>query len=82
MQLYGAALHQHCLKCLDAQAVQRWRTVQQYRVIFDHLFEYVPYLWLHALYEAFGALDVVREVLLYQFAHHKRLKEFQGHLLG
>ena len=36
VQLDGAALHQHRLECLDAQAVQRRRAVEEYGMLFDY----------------------------------------------
>src|SRR6266849_133418 len=80
VQLDGAAFDQHRVEGLDAQAVQRGGAVQQHRMVFDDLLEYVPHFRLDTLDKAFRALDVVREVLLDQFAHDERFEEFQGHL--
>ena len=49
MQLQGAAFHQHRLKRLDAQSVQRRRTVEQHRMVLDDDFQRIPHLWLRAL---------------------------------
>src|SRR5713226_8523906 len=51
-------------------------------MVFDDLLEYVPHFRLDTLDKAFRALDVVREVLLDQFAHDEGFEEFQGHLFG
>src|SRR5579859_1220267 len=79
VQLDGTALYQHGLECLDAQTVQGWCAVQQHGVILNHLFEYIPHFRLDALYETFGTLDIVCEILLHQFAHDKWLEQLQGH---
>src|SRR5260370_16664421 len=76
MELNGASFNQHRFKSLNTQAMQRRSTVQQNRVILDDLFEHIPHLWLYPLYKAFRALDIVRDVLLYQPAHHERLYQF------
>ena len=81
MQLNCAAFYQHCLKGLDTQAVQRWGTVQQYGMVFNDLFQYIPHFRFHALHKTLGALDIVRKVLLNQFAHDEWLEQFQSHSL-
>ena len=42
MQLDGFAFNEDGLECLDAQTVQRRRTVEHDGVLFDHLLENVP----------------------------------------
>src|SRR5450755_28571 len=81
MQLNGTALNQDSLESLDTQAVQRWRTVQQHRMVLNDLFQYIPNLRLDALHKALRTLDIVREVLLHQLAHNEWLEEFQSHTL-
>ena len=51
-------------------------------MILDDLFEDVPDRGVHPLDDSLGALDVVGEALLHQLAHHERLEQLQGHLLG
>ena len=82
VDLDGAAFDQDRLEGLDAQAVQRRRAVEQHRVVLDDLFEDVPDLGPHALDDALGALDVVRQALLDQLAHHERLEQLERHALG
>src|SRR6266581_1129166 len=36
------ALHQHWLKCLNAQPVKGWSAVQEHGMVFDDLFQDVP----------------------------------------
>src|SRR5712691_12100623 len=50
-------------------------------MVFDDFFQYVPDLRLDALYKSLGALDVVREVLLDEFAHDEGLEQLQCHAL-
>src|SRR5690606_3360919 len=82
VDLDGLALDQLRLERLDAQTVQRGRTVQQHRVLGDDLFEHVPHDRAGTLDHALGALDVLRVVQVDQTLHHERLEQLQGHLLG
>ena len=81
VDLDGAALDQHDLEGLDAQAVQGRRTVQQHRALLGDLFQHVPDLGALPVDQALGALDVVREVVLDQPAHDEGLEQLQRHLL-
>ncbi len=81
VQLDGLALHQLRLEGLDAQAVQRRRTVQQNRVLGDDLFQDVPHLRTLTLDHALGRLDVLRQVQVDQTLHHERLEQLQRHQL-
>ena len=74
-------LHEHRLEGLDAQAVQRGCAVEQHRAVLDHLFQDVPDLWLRALHDALGALDVVRQPAAHQRVHDEGLEQLQRHLL-
>ncbi|SKO68087.1 Uncharacterised protein [Mycobacteroides abscessus subsp. bolletii] len=82
VQLDCLAFHQLRLEGLDTQAVQRWCTVQQHRVLGDDLFEDIPHLSALTLHHALGALDVLRVVQVDQTLHHERLEQFQSHQLG
>ncbi len=77
--LYGAAVDEHRLKSLDAEAVQGGSAVKQYRLLLDHLFQYVVYLGLISLHQAAGALDIVAKPLLHQAAHNKGLEQLHRH---
>ena len=55
VDLQGLALDQHRLEGLDAETVQRWRTVEHHRVLLDDVFEDVPHLRATALDHALGA---------------------------
>ena len=81
MDLDRAALDQYRLERLDTQAVQRRGAVQQDRVVLNDLFEHVPDFGAHPLDDAFCRLDVVRQALLHELAHHERLEQLERHAL-
>src|SRR5919107_222778 len=76
---WGAGEHRH--ERLDAQAVERRRSVQEHRVVLDDLLEDVPDLGPDALDDPLRALDVVGEALLDELAHDERLEQLERHLL-
>jgi hypothetical protein len=82
VQLDGLAFDQQWLEGLDAQAVQRGRTVEHHRVLFDDLFENVPHLGTLFLDELLGALDGGDQAALFQLVVDERLEELERHLLG
>ena len=82
MQLDGVAFHQHRLEGLDAHAVQRGSAIEQHRVIADHLFQDIPYLFVLALEHLLGAFDRVGVAQILQPADDERLEQFQRDLLG
>src|SRR5262245_16075413 len=48
-------------------------------MVLNNLFEDIPDFWSHSLNNAFGGLDVVRQALLHQLAHHKWLEQLKCH---
>ena len=62
VDLDGLALDEHRLEGLDAEAVQRGRTVQEHRVLLDDVLEHVPHLGAATLDHALGRLDVLRQL--------------------
>ena len=76
------ALDQLRLEGLDAETVQRRRTVEQHRVLADDLFEDVPHDRARALDHALGGLDVLRVRQVDQALHHERLEQLERHALG
>lgn len=82
VDLDGLALDQLRLEGLDAETVQRRRTVQENRVLGDDLFQDVVHDRAAALDHALGRLDVLRVVQVHQALHHERLEELQRHGLG
>ena len=81
VQLERAALYEHRLKCLNAQAVQRRRAVQKHRVVLNYDFERVPHLRLRAFDSLSGGLDVAHRAGLDEALHHERLEQLERHLL-
>ena len=75
------ALDEHGLERLDAEAVERWRPVQEHRVLLDDLFEHVPHLRAGALDHALGRLDVLRVLEVDEPLHDERLEQLERHLL-
>ncbi len=57
MDLDGLTLNENGLEGLNAQPVQRWRTVEQHGVFLDHLIQAVPYLGRLFLHHLLGAFD-------------------------
>ncbi|CFW85983.1 Uncharacterised protein [Bordetella pertussis] len=82
VQLDGLAFDQHRLERLDAQAVQRRRTVEHDRVLADHLFEDVPHHRLLALDQLLGSLDGRGQAHHLQAIEDERLEQLERHQLG
>ncbi len=80
-QVDGLALHQNRLERLDAQTVQRRRTVQQHRVLGDDLFEHAPHLGVATVHQTLGALHVLRVVEVHETLDDERLEQLEGHRL-
>src|SRR5690625_2676520 len=66
VQLNGFTFDQLWFERLNAQAVQSWRTVEQYRVFGNDFFQHVPDLWAGTFDHAFGRFDVLRMVEIHQ----------------
>ena len=62
MELERAALGEHRLERLDAEAMERRGTVQEHRMLLDDVLEHIPDLGACALDHAFRGLDVMRGV--------------------
>ena len=82
VNLDGAAINEHGLKCLDAEAVEGRGPVQPDRSFFYHFFEYIIDFRLGSFHKSPGALDVRGESLHYQTVHDKGLEELQSHSSG
>ena len=81
MQLDRFALYQHRFECLDTQAVQGWRAVEQYWMLTDDFFENIPNLRLFHFHQFLGLLDGGRQAPQFQFAVDEWPEEFQRHFL-
>src|SRR5439155_19199750 len=62
--------------------MERWRAIEQHRMIFNHLFEHIPHFRLDTLNKALCTFNVMCKVLLHQLTHNKWLEQFQSHLFG
>ncbi len=82
MQLDRLAFDQHRFEGLDAQAVQRRRTVQHHRVLADHLFEDVPHHRRLAFDFLLGRLDGGGDAHRFQLVEDEGLEQLQRHQLG
>ena len=82
MQLDSLTFYQNRLEGLDTKTMQGRSTVQHNRMLFDDVFQYIPYLRLYlTLYHFLSALDIMRGTVLYQFLHNEGFEQFDGHLL-
>ena len=82
VQLQGTALHQDGLKGLDAQTVQRRRTVQHHGTVLDNFVQGVPHLGLALVDHLLGGLDIVRQTVGNQLLHNEGPEQLDGHFLG
>src|SRR5262245_23654478 len=82
VQPNGLAFHQHGIKRLDTETVQRRCTVQQHRMFTNHLVKDIPYLRPFFFDQSFSTLDRRRSTPLLQLMEDKGLEEFERHLLG
>ena len=80
MQLDRLTFYQNRLERLDTQTVQSRRTVQHNRMLFDHIFQNIPYRRLQFFYHLFGIFDIVRRSVGNQLFHNERLEQFDRHL--
>src|ERR1022692_4956799 len=82
VNLDGLAFHQHRLKSLNAQAVQRRSAVQQHRVVLDDFFQDVPHNRFLLLHHFLGLLDGGDVAGLFEPVIDERLEQLERHLLG
>jgi hypothetical protein len=74
MNLKRFALNQHWLEGLDAETVQRRRTVKHHWMFLDDIFENVPHLRATTLDHALGGLDVLCQLKINETLHDERLE--------
>src|SRR4029453_4429953 len=77
----GLSLDEHGLECLDAEAVEGGRAVQQLRMLADDLVEDVPDLGALLLHHLLGALDGGDVAALFELGVEEGIEEAGGHLL-
>ena len=81
VQFNGAALYEYRLKRLNTQSVQCRCAVQHNRMLLDNIFQYIPDLGLEPFHHALCGFDVVRQPVLNQLFHYKRLEQLDCHFL-
>ena len=81
MKLNCFSLYQNRFKCLNTKSVQCRSTVQHNRMLFNNLFQDIPYLWFQSLDHLLGILNIVGSTVCHQFFHNKRLEQLNRHLL-
>ena len=82
VDLDGLAFDEHRLEGLNAEAVKRWRAVQEHGVLLDDLGQHVPHRRLATLDHALGRLDVLRQLGVDEALHDERLEQLERHQLG
>ena len=82
VQLNRLAFDQDRLEGLDAQTVQRRRTVEHDRVFLDHLFQNVPHHRRAGFDFLLGRLDGGRNAHGFQARKDEGFEQFERHQLG
>ena len=80
MQLDCLTFYQDRLKCLDTQTMQCRSTVQHNRMLFNNVFQYIPYFCLETLYHFLSTLDIMSRTICNQFFHNERFEQLDCHL--
>jgi hypothetical protein len=82
VQLDGFALDQYRLECLDAEAMQRRRTVQENRVLADDFLENIPDLGTFTLHQPLRGLDGRCLATQLQLREDELLEAMKGKIIG
>ncbi len=82
VQLDSLTFDEHGLERLDTETVKCWSTVQQHRVLLNHVAKHVPHLHTTPLDHTFCSLDVLCDIEIDESLHHKGLEELESHDLG
>ena len=81
VQLNGLAFNQLRLERLNTQTVQRWCTVEQYRVSLHDVFKDVPNYRILSVYDFLRGLHRFDDAALNHLADDERLVQLGGHVL-
>ncbi len=81
MQLNRLAFDQHRLESLNPQPMQRWRAIEQNRMLADHFFQNVPDDRLMAVDHLLCCLDRCGEAHQLQLVEDEWLEQFERHQL-
>ncbi|CDB20738.1 predicted protein [Blautia sp. CAG:52] len=80
MQLDRFTFYQDRFKCLNTQTMQCRSTVQHNRMLFDNVFQYIPYFRLYFLDHFLCIFNVMSGSVCNQFFHNERFKQLDCHL--
>ena len=80
VKLNSLALDHAGLECLNTQSVQRWSTVQKYRVALHHVLKDVPNNRFALVDDFLSRLYRLDNAALNELAHDKRLVELGRHV--
>ena len=81
VQLNCLTFHQDGFKRLDTEPMQRRSAVEHHRMLFDHIFQHIPYLRIQPFHQLLRILDVLRNSSRHQFLHHEGFEQLDRHLL-
>ena len=79
MQFDRFTFYQDRLKCLNTQTMQCRSTVQHNRMLFDNVFQYIPYFRLYFLDHFLCVFDVVCSTVGNQLFHNERFEQLDCH---
>src|SRR5579875_2892184 len=82
MQLDSFSFDQHRLECLNAEAMERGRAIQQDGVIADDFFENIPDDGVLLLHQFFGLFDRGAVAALLEPVVDEGFEQLERHLLG
>src|SRR5579883_2113889 len=82
MQLDSFSFDQHRLECLNAEAMERGRAIQQDGVIADDFFENIPDYGVLLLHQFFGLFDRGAMATLLEPVVDEGFEQLERHLLG
>ena len=80
MQPDGLAFHQHRIKSLDAETVQRGRAVEQDGMLTNDFIKHVPDFGALLFHQTLGAFDRRRRSPFFQLVEDEGLEQLEGHL--
>src|SRR4051794_18491426 len=81
MKLNGVAFDEDRLERLNAHAMERGRTIEEHRMIADHLFEDIPHFIILALEHFLRTFDRIGVSEFLQPANDERLIQLERDLL-
>ncbi len=82
MNLDGFVVGQNWHESLDSQPVKSGRTVQQYGIVFDNIFQNRPNLGLLFLDELLGVFHLICFAHFLQAFNQIRFEKFNRHFFG